>query len=194
MVPNLLTLLYSGTLLFRLARGQPHQPPYTKNLKRGVSFGRAQGDPDEWPLSTRWTGLCPYLPCPETYVSGADSRRLKPKLFAKTCRIFEFQAGSMPERDRSCRKVGWLGPVGTLFSSPSSSLSPFPWCACVQYPGTLPGVSLDDGFVAAPLPFSSSFSFFFLLVVFFSFSFFFLTLTLTLSLSLFPFLSCLDVP
>ena len=45
---------------------------------------RVQGAPEECPLWTRLTGVSLYLPCPEMYVSRADSRRLTPKLLAKT--------------------------------------------------------------------------------------------------------------
>ena len=46
----------------------------TKSVRISISvplLARAQGDPAEWPLWTRRTGVCLYLPCPEMYAPRA---------------------------------------------------------------------------------------------------------------------------
>ena len=46
---------------------------------------RAQGDPEEWPLWTRRTGVCRTYPLPGYRAARSERRKLTPKLFAKTC-------------------------------------------------------------------------------------------------------------
>ena len=53
---------------------------------------RAQGDPEEWHLWTRRTGVSLYLPCPEMYVPRAGEGGLGREK-SDFCRILEFQAG-----------------------------------------------------------------------------------------------------
>ena len=48
--------------------------PAFKSVRNSISvslLARAQGDPEEWPLRTRRTGVGLYLPCPEMYVPRA---------------------------------------------------------------------------------------------------------------------------
>ena len=54
----------------------------------------AQGDPAEWPLWTRRTGVSLCFQCRGNAPAQSGRSRLMPKLFAKTCRFMEFQAGS----------------------------------------------------------------------------------------------------
>ena len=53
---------------------------------------RAEGDPEEWPLWTRRTGVCQTYPLLTASVGRENSY---------FCRVLEFQAGSTPQRGQS---------------------------------------------------------------------------------------------
>ena len=57
----------------------------------------AQGDPAEWPLWTRRTGVSLYLPCPEMYVPRAGEVGLGQNYLPRPVGLLWL----MPSRDRS---------------------------------------------------------------------------------------------
>ena len=89
---------FSGFGFLRLACGTA-----VKSVCISISVSlpvRVRDEPVECLPWTRRTDVCRYLPCPEMYVSGADSRWLTPQE-SDFCLIFGIPSWLMPLRDRS---------------------------------------------------------------------------------------------